>query len=1173
MRTGASRARFAGMEPRHDGTYAGALSGRCALGPSPMAPSPAARSLRHRSSLALLLAAALPLGACGGGDSTAPAPQADPTEALLRRERAAALVSKEDWARARAELAPLLAAAQPAREDLLIASQIELQTMGLPAVKELLARWAALDAEDPALAYVSARVAHLEGDVEQEIRLLEQALERAPGDPASLYSLASALNDRDYATDEEWEAGAARQIELYDQVEALGLSNGTIWYVSTIYRRFLLASDLGEAEDIERYKTLWGALTAQGAKPASESVLSEGTLAQVGPPRPVGTGPSAPPSAPSDWTAGEPLLAEWADAARFEVHDLDGDRRMDLVACGPFGLRVAIQEDDGSFTETSVREDATEGFAAIDLNRDDDWDLLWWTGPEVGLMEHDEGAFAPTPLELPAPGGAVLDVAPVDYDHDGDLDLLLATLGGGMLWRNDGAGVVPEDEALPRGSFTDATAEASLPRGRAFSWACIEDLDSDQDVDLLLGGAEGVWIGSSLRSGRFEEITATFAPGLAATLEPSLADWDADGDVDLFTTDGDRPVLWRQGEGVLRGEPVEGPAGAAAQETDVDLDGFPDLVMPGDGVRCLLAAGHGPRVPTSLAGAGTEVLHARVADLDFSLDPDLRQELVTVSAEGVRIWRTQAPGNKGLRLRWVGKKDNRQAIGAIIELRAGPRYRRVFWKGDLEVLGLGSAEWADVVRVTWPNGVGDSLLGVERGDMTILAEAFGVQPEGLIGSCPFLYTWNGETFEFISDVLGITPLGLPMAPGMLVPPDHDEFVLVRGDQLVPNEDGVLELQFTEELREVTYLDRAYLQAVDHPMGVEVFPNERFSFPPFPEEHLHTVTDALAPLEARGSDGEDWTAALAAEDDVHAVPFEGYMGQYLGLAEPHFLELAFDPERVRTAKRLRLVCTGWFYWTDASVNMAAGRTPGLEFVPPLMMAETPNGEWAPTGPPLGFPAGKTKTMVIDVTETFPREASRIRLFSTLMLYWDRIALAIDDDDAGRRVTDLEPASARLWHRGFSAPVETGRKDLPERFEWERLATMPRWDQHPGRYTRHGECLPLVEAIDDRFVIMGSGDCLTLRFDASSLPALPEGWTRDWMVFLDGWAKDRDPNTVEALEVEPLPFHGMSGYPYGPEESFPADAEHELWRQEWNTRAARRHLAPVAPSAFRDWSEGF
>ena len=1142
---------------------------------SPGRPSSLTPSTRRQRPPRKRLAAAaslLALAACGGGEPGGGEAQADPTEALLRRERAAALVAKEDWARARAELAPLLAAEEPARDDLLVASQIELQTMGLPAVKELLDRWAQLAPEDPALAYVSARVAHLEGDVEEEIRLLESALAAAPGDPASLYALASALNDRDYATDEEWEAGAARQIELYEQVEGLGLANGTIWYVSTIYRRFLLASDLGAAEDIARYKEVWNALTAQGAKPASESVLSEGTLAQVGPPRPVGIGPSTAPVPPTDWTAGPVLLPDWASATRFEVHDLDGDRRMDLVACGAFGLRIAIQDDDGSFTEIVVLERPVDGFAGIDLNRDDDWDLLWWSGSEVGIAEYDEGAFAPTPLELPTLDATVHDVAPVDHDHDGDLDLLLATGSGGALWRNDGAGVVPEDESLPRGTFIDATQEASLPRGRAMTWAAIEDLDSDQDVDLILGGpGTPTWIGSSLRSGRFAEVGATFAPGLAAELEPVLADWDADGDVDLVTTDGDAPTLWRQEGGRLVAEPLAGPAGATGSETDVDLDGFPDLVLPGDGVRALLAAGHEERASVTLAGAGTALEHARVSDLDFSLDPDLRQELVTVDAEGVRIWRTGTPGNNGIRLRWVGKKDNRQAIGAIIELRAGPRYRRVFWKGDLEVVGLGDAEWADVVRVTWPNGVGDSLLGVERGDMTILAEAFGVQPEGLIGSCPFLYTWNGETYEFISDVLGITPLGLPMAPGMLVPPDHDEYVLVRGDQLVPDEDGFLELQFTEELREVTYLDRALLQAIDHPADVEVYPNERFSFPPFPEQHLHTVTEALAPVSVTGSDGGDWTEALAAEDDVHATPFEGYMGQYLGLAEPHFLELAFDPERVRTAERLRLVCTGWFYWTDASVNMAAGRTPGLEFVPPLMMAETSEGEWAPTGPPLGFPAGKTKTMVVDVTETFPRDAARIRLFSTLMLYWDRIALAVDDDDAPRRVTELEPASARLWPRGFSQPVETEREDLPERFEWERLANLPRWDQHPGKYTRHGECLPLVETIDDRFVIMGSGDCLTLRFDGSDLPELPEGWTRDWMVFLDGWAKDRDPNTIEALAVEPLPFHGMSGYPYGANEAFPDDPLHREWRTEWNTRSGRKHLAPVAPGAFEEWAD--
>ena len=76
-------------------------------------------------------------------------------------------------------------------------------------------------------------------------------------------------------------------------------------------------------------------------------------------------------------------------------------------------------------------------------------------------------------------------------------------------------------------------------------------------------------------------------------------------------------------------------------------------------------------------------------------------------------------------------------------------------------------------------------------------------------------------------------------------------------------------------------------------------------------------------------------------------------------------------------------------------------------------------------------------------------------------------------------------------------------------------------------------------------------------------MPAGFTRDYLVFLDGWAKDRDPNTLEALYVEPLPFHGMSGYPYGPDESFPQTPEHRAWRLEWNTRPAKRWIEPLAP----------
>jgi len=211
------------------------------------------------------------------------------------------------------------------------------------------------------------------------------------------------------------------------------------------------------------------------------------------------------------------------------------------------------------------------------------------------------------------------------------------------------------------------------------------------------------------------------------------------------------------------------------------------------------------------------------------------------------------------------------------------------------------------------------------------------------------------------------------------------------------------------------------------------------------------------------------------------------------------------------------------------------------------------------------------MVLDVSEILNRDDPRLRISSSLRLYWDSIRLAVDDDDAELRVTSLAPSSAELWQRGFSARVDP-REDEPELFDWDRLATEARWDQHPGLYTRHGEVRPLLDAIDDRFVIMGSGDCLTLRFDARELPPVPAGFVRDYLVFLDGWAKDRDPNTIEALEVEPLPFHAMSGYPYGADETFPDDELHRAWREEWNTRRAYPWVIPVSPTRQAQWVQG-
>jgi hypothetical protein len=83
-------------------------------------------------------------------------------------------------------------------------------------------------------------------------------------------------------------------------------------------------------------------------------------------------------------------------------------------------------------------------------------------------------------------------------------------------------------------------------------------------------------------------------------------------------------------------------------------------------------------------------------------------------------------------------------------------------------------------------------------------------------------------------------------------------------------------------------------------------------------------------------------------------------------------------------------------------------------------------------------------------------------------------------------------------------------------------------------------------------MKGGDAVRLRFDATALPPVPEGWVRDYLIELDGWDKDADKNTVAGQTVEPLPFHGMDDARYG-ELTFPPSAVHAAFVTTYLTRA--------------------
>ena len=115
--------------------------------------------------------------------------------------------------------------------------------------------------------------------------------------------------------------------------------------------------------------------------------------------------------------------------------------------------------------------------------------------------------------------------------------------------------------------------------------------------------------------------------------------------------------------------------------------------------------------------------------------------------------------------------------------------------------------------------------------------------------------------------------------------------------------------------------------------------------------------------------------------------------------------------------------------------------------------------------------------------------------------------------------------------------------------------------PGRYTREGDVRPLLTRSDDMFVIAKPGDEIAIAFDAAAAGSLPDGWTRTFLLLADGFSKEMDINSASPDEVEPLPFHAMTAYPYRPPEHYPDTPEYQQYRAAYNTRVVVRAVPSI------------
>jgi tetratricopeptide (TPR) repeat protein len=747
-----------------------------------------------------------------------------------------------------------------------------------------------------------------------------------------------------------------------------------------------------------------------------------------------------------------------------------------------------------------------------------------------------------------------------DMDHDGDLDLFEARSTSNLMFRNNSDGTFQE-QAEKMG----LSGNNLISRDAAFG-----DFDEDGDIDFVVvnGNASNI-LYSNQRQGVFKDITEN--SGLKSeggSSSVAVGDYNNDGFLDLFVTsdNGGNHELYRNlNNGTFERVKNSKEMFSAAQKVkaydcrffDFDNDGFLDLLIAGEssekgGRGLFLYHNDGKGGFTDVSKILPEDVKSgrKIALFDYNDDGDL-DVLIAGLNGGIFLLRNDGGNiNHFIRMKLVGlragsAKNNHFGIGAKVEIRAGDLYQTMVVNDPNIHFGIGNRSKADIIRITWTNGVPQNIF-LPGTDQSL------IEAQTLKGSCPFLYTWNGEKYVFNKDILWRSALGMPLGimggtTAYAFPDASDDYLKIPGELLKPKE-GVYLLKVTSELWETIYLDKLQLVAVDHPDSVDIFVAEQFSPPPFPEYRIYDVKEKHVPVSAKDSQGNDVLPYIAEKDDKYLSDFKP--DRYQGVTE--MKDLIIDPGKIDQTKNFYLFLNGWIFPTDASINVALSQSQSLKVKPPVIQVINKKGEWETIIDNLGFPMGKDKTVIADLTGKFLSSDCRIRIRTNMEIYWDQVFFS--DCLAGAPVisTVMNPSSADLHYRGFSGSYRKGGRYGPHWFDYYNVEKESKWRDLAGNYTRYGNVQPLLTESDNKYIISNAGDETSVEFDTKGLPVLKKGWKRDFLIHSVGWVKDGDINTAYGKTVLPLPFHGMSSYPPSAKDSYPKDPDLQKYIQEYNTR---------------------
>jgi len=420
--------------------------------------------------------------------------------------------------------------------------------------------------------------------------------------------------------------------------------------------------------------------------------------------------------------------------------DIDNDGDMDLAVSNMPTSDPRRNQVPMTVYKNLLTESGKANFAKGDYNNDGFVDL-YWKGPDydvdnVLFRNNGDGSFTDVTEESGAGIlGRVLKAnsqgSPnwTDIDQDGFIDLLVTNEGEKkVLLRNKGDG-----------TFEDITRSRKPPSGQVFlnpgnaNGACIGDIDNDGDMDFFLPTADQanrLFISELADSGKvqFKDISLTSGVGdMGGARGCAMADFDNDGWLDIYVNNGGESnvlvndvlnlpvfvqfyIAWEpaynklyrnNGDNtftdVTENSGAEGYGiGSGVGAADINEDGFPDLF----------------------------VTNRTYYSMGKLVNIEQRNELLI----------NEGNANNWIRVALVGTKSGRNAYGARVRLVSGDleQYREhtsahgYNSANDPRLLfGLGQRDTVDLIEVTWPSGVVQTIGSVAPGQTITVTENAG----------------------------------------------------------------------------------------------------------------------------------------------------------------------------------------------------------------------------------------------------------------------------------------------------------------------------------------------------------------------------------------------------------------------------------------------------------------